>query len=63
MNDIVEKEARQEKEHQEKAKDGVDLTPQGYRRALIGACKSFLVHGLSKVEIDGYVDRAYQSVN
>lgn len=54
MKDVVEKEAK--KENHEQTKDETDLTPQEYERALKGAYKSFVILGLSKADIDGYVD-------
>ena len=46
-----------EKENQEEEED-VDLTPHEHERVLKGACRSFVMPGKPKIDIDSYFDQA-----
>ena len=48
LKDIVEKEAEEEQQQEE----DIDLTPHEHERALKGACRSFVISGTPKTDID-----------
>lgn len=54
--DVTEKEAKKENE------DEANETPQKHKRVLKGAYKNFVLPGLSKNDIDGYVDQVKMQV-
>ena len=58
LKDIVEKEARKEEETTEhtEEEDNIDLTATENERALKGACRSFMIPGTPKADIDSYFD-------
>ena len=55
-------EEQAEQEHPENQAEEEDLTPQEHERALKGAYKSFVLSGLSKADIDAYVEKARPQV-
>ena len=57
LKDIAEEEAEEEEQQQEEAEEDIDLTPHEHERALIGACRSFVMPGLPKTDIDSYFDQ------
>ena len=52
LKHIVEKEAEEDQQQEEGEEEDVDLTPQVHERALKGACRSFVISGLPKADID-----------
>ena len=59
LKSIVEKEAEEEQQQEE----GVDLTPHEHERTLKGACRSFVIPGRPKADVDSYKQATYQRVN
>ena len=49
----MEKEVDAEQQEEE----DLDLTPHEHKRALKGACRSFVIPGASKTDIDSYFDQ------
>ena len=49
----MEKEVAEEQQEEE----DLDLTPHEHERALKGACRSFVIPGASKTDIDSYFDQ------
>ena len=61
LKDVAEKGAREEEEEtmeqkEEQTEDNINLTATENERALKGAYRGFLIHGILKVYIDGYVN-------
>ena len=54
LKDIVEKEAEEEEKPQE---EDLDLTQHEHERVLKGAYRSFVIPGMSKIDIDSYFDQ------
>ena len=57
LKDIVGKEAEEEEQQQEEEEE-IDLTPHQHERVLRGACRSFVIPGTSKTDIDNYFDQS-----
>ena len=55
---VEDKAEKKNQENQEEGEEDVDLTPQEHRRALKGACRSFVMAGKPKTDIDSYFEQA-----
>ena len=62
LQEEEEEEETTEQKREEQEEANIDLTLQKHERALKGACRSFVIHGTPKTDIDSYFDETKRHI-